>query len=93
MRFGQNKNGSAMFHPEKAVPWTTLSIVLLANTVDYSEKLLERHLNVSFQFITIKIQVSNHDYDASEETVQIIKTPLECQNVVRYLKMIAFCYQ
>ena len=91
MRFGQN--GTSMFHPEQAVTWTSLWILILANTVDYSEKLLERHLNVSFQFITIKIQVSNHDYDASEETVQIIKTPLECQNVVRYLKMIAFCYQ
>ena len=54
---------------------------------------LERHLNVSFQFITIKIEVSNHDDDASEETVQILKTPLECPNVVRYLKMMAFCYQ
>ena len=30
---------------------------------------LERHLNVSFQFITSKIEVSNHDNDASVETV------------------------
>ena len=57
------------------------------------KNLLERHLNVSFQFITIKIEVSNHDDDASEETVQILETPLESPNVVRYLKMMAFCYQ
>ena len=30
---------------------------------------LERHLNVSFQFITIKVEVSTHENDASEETV------------------------
>ena len=43
---------------------------------------LERHLNVSFQFITIKIEIFNHDNDASVETVQILKIPLECPNVV-----------
>ena len=43
---------------------------------------LECHLNVSFQFITIKIEIFNHDNDASVETVQILKIPLECPNVV-----------
>ena len=36
---------------------------------------LEHHLNVNFQFITIKIEVFNHDNDASVETLQILKMP------------------
>ena len=54
---------------------------------------LERHLNVSFPFIIIEVEVSPHENDASEETVQILKIALECPIVVRYLKMMAFCYQ
>ena len=30
------------------------------------KKILERHLNVSFQFITIKVEVSTHENDASD---------------------------
>ena len=59
------------------------------------KKKLERHLNVSLQFITIKVEVSTHENDASEETVQILEialdSRLECPNVVRYLKVMAFC--
>ena len=69
MRFGQKKNGIDLFHPEKAVTWTSLQIFLIALAIDCSENLLEGHLNVSFQFITIKVEVSTHENDASEETV------------------------
>ena len=69
MRFGTKKNGIAMFHPEKAVTWTSLGIFLIALAIDRSEKLFELYLNVSFQFITIKVEVSTHGNDASEETV------------------------
>ena len=54
---------------------------------------LERHLNVSFQFITIKVEVSTHENDASDGNGIDSKKALECPNVVRFLKMMAFCYQ
>jgi hypothetical protein len=43
--------------------------------------------------MAIKVEVSTHENGASQETVQITETPLERTNVVRYLKMMAFCYQ
>ena len=49
---------------------------------------LERYLNVSFQFITIKVEVSTHEKKASEETVEILKNAFECPNVVWYIKYI-----
>ena len=82
-----------MFHPEKAVTWTSLGIFLIAFAIDRSEKLFELYLNVSFQFITIKVEVSTHENDASEKNGIDSKKALECPNVVRFLKMIAFCYQ
>ena len=33
------KNGIALFHPEKAVTWTSLRIFLIALAIDCSEKL------------------------------------------------------
>ena len=39
MRFGTQKNGTAMVHPEKAVTWTSLWIFLIALAIDCSEKL------------------------------------------------------
>ena len=39
MRFGTQKNGIAMFHPEKAVTWTSLWIFLIALAIDCSENL------------------------------------------------------
>jgi hypothetical protein len=43
--------------------------------------------------MAIKVEVSTHENGASQKTVQITETPLERTNVVRYLKMMAFCYQ
>ena len=93
MRFGTKKNGIAMFHPEKAVTWTSLWIFLIALAIDCSEIFLERHMNVSFQFITIKVEVSTHENDASDGNGIDSKKALECPNIVRFLKMMAFSNQ